>query len=151
MDDTSQHHTPELGWGTPAQPTAPRPVRPTGWATLRRAVFWSVLVLGVPAIGLGLYAVAEDMADTTDAWHGFGIALGLLLAVPCLVLCLLAGFGLRSMRRNGSDGGRAHAIALGLLLLIVLMFVSMSPLLLIPVALGAFLLVSVFADQDGRP
>jgi hypothetical protein len=152
MNDVSHDHTPEIGWGTPAQPEEPGPAGPrggNGWVTLRKATFWSVLVLAVPAIGLGLYAVAEDMSDTTDAWHGFGIALGLLLAVPCLVFCLLAGFGLRSMRRRGAAGGRVHATVLGLLLVALLMVVGLTPVLLLPVALGAALLLSVLADGDG--
>lgn len=149
MNSMSHDHTPEVGWGTPAQPEQPRPAGPNGWTTLRKATFWSVLVLGVPAIGLGLYVVAEDMADTTDDWHGFGIALGLLLAVPCLVFCLLAGFGLRSMRRRGAAGGRVPATVLGLLLVALLMAVGLTPVLLLPVTLGAALLLSVLADGDG--
>jgi hypothetical protein len=145
----SNDHTSEVGWGTPAQPEQPRPAGPNGWSTLRKATLWSVLVLGVPAIGLGLYLVADDMSDTTDDWHGFGIAIGLIFAVPCLVFCVLAGFGLRSMRRRGAAGGRVHAIVLGLLLVALLMVVGLSPFLLLPVALGAALLLSVLADGDG--
>jgi len=156
MNDVSHARTPEVGWGTPAQPTKrPAPPRPqqgdgrNGWTTLRRVGFWSVLALGVPAIGLGLFAIAEDMSDTTDDWHGFGIAIGLVLAVPCLVLCVLAGFGLRSMRRGGPDGGRVHALVVGLLLVAILMFVGLTPFVLLPVALGAALLLSVLADPEG--
>lgn len=149
MNDVSHDHTPEIGWGTPAQPEL-SPAGPNGWPTLRKAMFWSVLVLSVPAIGFGLYAIAEDMSDTTDDWHGFGIAIGLILAVPCLVFCLLAGFGLRSMRRRGAAGGRVHATVLGLLLVALLMVVTLSPVLLLPVTLGAALLLSVLADGDGR-
>ena len=151
VNDVSHDHTSEVGWGTPAPPPsgADRPDRGNGWVTLRRATFWSVLVLGVPAIGLGLYVVAEDMSDTTDDWHGLGIALGLLLAVPCLVFCLLAGFGLRSMRRRGAAGGRVQAIVLGMLLVALLMVVGLSPFLLLPVALGVALLLSVLADGHG--
>ena len=159
MNDVSHDHTPEVGWGTPAQPTppepsmpqpTPQPSGPTGWSLLRQALFWSVLVLGVVGIGVGLYAIAEDMSDTTDAWHGFGIAIGTVLAVPCLALCVLAGFGLRSMRRHGAAGGRAQAVTIGLLLVLLLMLVGLTPFLLLPVALGAALLLSVFADTDGR-
>lgn len=155
MNDVSHDHTPEFGWGTPAQPDEPgpaglpRPSRGNGWVTLRRAAFWSVLVLSVPAIGVGLYAIAEDMSDTTDSWHGFGIAIGLILAAPCLVLGVLAGFGLRSMRRRGAAGGRVQAIVLGLLLVALLMLVGLTPVLLLPVTLGAALLLSVLADGDG--
>ena len=153
MNDVSHDHASEIGWGTPAPPPpsgAARPDRGNGWVTLRRATFWSVLVLSVPAIGLGLYTIAEDMFDTTDDWHGFGIALGLLLAVPCLVFCLLAGFGLRSMRRRGAAGGRVQATVLGLLLVALLMVVGLSPFLLLPVTLGVALLLSVLADGDGK-
>lgn len=153
MNDVSHDHTPEIGWGTPTPPTPAGPVGPgagNGWVTLRRATFWSVLVLGVPAIGLGLYAIAEDMSDTTDTWHGFGIALGLLLAVPCLVFCLLSGFGLRSMRRLGAAGGRVHATVLGLLLVALLMVVTLTPVLLLPITLGVALLLSVLADRNGN-
>jgi hypothetical protein len=152
MNDVSHEHTPEIGWGTPSQPPPSGPARPdrgNGWVTLRRATFWLVLVLSVPAIGLGLYAIAEDMSDTTDDWHGFGIAIGLLLAVPCLVFCVLAGFGLRAMRRRGAAGGRVHALVLGLLLVALLMVVTLSPVLLLPVTMGAALLLSVLADGDG--
>jgi hypothetical protein len=153
MNDVSHDHTPEIGWGTPARPEEPGPAGSgpgNGWSTLRKAAFWSVLVLGVPAIGLGLYVVADDMSDTTDDWHGFGIAIGLILAVPCLVFCLLAGFGLRSMRRRGAAGGRVLATVLGMLLVALLMVVGLSPFLLLPVALGAALLLSVLADGNGR-
>ena len=151
MNDTSDDHTPEIGWGTPAQPAPPRPVGPSGWSTLRRAGFWSVLVLGVAGIGVGLYAIADDMAETTDTWHGFGIALGLLLAGPCLVLGVLAGFGLRSMHRHGSDGGRPQAVALGLLLVMFLMLAGLTPFVLLPVTLGVALLLSVLADRSWGP
>ena len=150
MNDVSHDHTPEVGWGTPAQPTPRRPAGPAGWTTLRLALLWAVLVLGVAGIGLGLFVIAEDMAETTDMWHGFGIAIGTVLAVPCLALCVLAGFGLRSMRRHGAAGGRAQAVSIGLLLVLLLMFVGLTPFLLLPVVLGAALLLSVFADTDGR-
>ena len=150
MNDVSHDHTPEVGWGTPAQAAPLQPSRSNGWSTLRRALFWSVLVLGVIGIGVGLYAIAEDMSDTTDDWHGFGIAIGTILAVPCLVLCLLAGLGLRSMRRGGPTGGRVHAVVIGFLLLGVLVFGSLSPVFLLPVAPGALLLLTVFADQGDR-
>ena len=157
MNDVSHDHTSEVGWGTPPQPSQQPTPRPqprsgrNGWTTLRRAGFWSVLALGVPAIGVGLYAVAEDMKDTTDMWHGFGIALGLGLAVPCLVLCVLAGFGLRSIRRRGPHGGRVQALVVGVLLVAGLIFVGLTPFLLLPVTMGAALLVSVLADTEGQP
>jgi hypothetical protein len=155
--DVSHDPTSEIGWGIPAaaHPTTPSrpapPAGPNGWATLRKVMFWTVIVLGVPGIGVGLVAIAEDMSDTTDTWHGFGIAIGLILAVPCLVLCLLAGFGLRSMRRRGPHGGRAHALVVGVLLVAVLIFVGLTPFLLLPATLGAALLVSVLADPEGQP
>ena len=153
----SHDHTSEVGWGTPvaAHPKTPSrpapPAGPNGWSTLRKAMFWSVIVLAVPAIGFGVFAILEDMSDTTDDWHGFGIAIGLVLAVPCLLLCLLAGFGLRSMRRRGPHGGRVHALVVGVLLVAVLIFVGLTPFLLLPAMLGAALLLSVLADTEGQP
>lgn len=151
MNDTSHDHTPQVGWGTPAQPAQLPAAEPSGWATLRRVLLWVVLVLGVAGIGLGLYVVTEDMAETTDMFHGLGVAIGLALAVPCLVLCVLAGFGLRSMGRRGADGGRAQAVAVGVLLVLLLLLVGLSAFVLLPVALGAALVVSVVAERSGRP
>ena len=148
MDETSQEPPPGLGWGTPAQPARRHPDPATGWGTLRRALFWSVLALGVPATGLGLAVVAADMADTSDDWHGLGIALGLLAAVPSVILCLLAGLGLRSMHRGGPGAGRSYAMVTGLLLLTTLMFVGATPAVLLPAALGGGLVLSVLSDRQ---
>lgn len=151
MNDTSHDHPPDVGWGTPSQPGRLPAAGPSGWATLRRVLLWVVLVLGVAGIGLGLYVVAEDMAETTEMFHGLGVAIGLALAVPCLVLCVLAGFGLRSVRRRGAEGGRTQAVAVGVLLLLLLLLVGLSAFVLLPVAIGAALVVSVVAERSGRP
>lgn len=155
--DVSHHHTPEIGWGTPVQPSrqATPPAGPNGWTTVRRILLWSVLVLGVAGIGLGLFVIADDLAETTDMWHGLGIAIGAALAVACLVLCVLAGFGLRSMRRRGAAGGRPQAVVIGLLLLapglfggLSWPFVGLSSFLVLPLAVGALLLLSVLAQRS---
>lgn len=149
MDETSQQPPPGLGWGTPAQPAHPRTDPAAGWGTLRRVLFWTVLGLAVPATGLGLAVVAADMADTTDDWHGLGIALGLLVAVPCTILCFLAALGLRSMRSGGPGAGRSYAVVTGLLLLATLMFIGATPAVLLPAALGGGLVLSVLSDRQG--
>lgn len=157
MNETSHDPTSDIGWGTPSPtgPTTPvptaAPTAPSGWTLLRRALLWAVLVLAVAGIGLGLYVVAEDMAETSDMFHGLGIALGLALAVPCLALCVVAGFGLRSMARLGAEGGRPHAVVVGSLLLILLLLVGLSALVLLPALLGAALIVSVVVERSRCP
>lgn len=151
MNHTSNDHTPEAGWGTPstAGPTA-APVD-AGWTLLRRILLWAVLVLGVAGAGFGLWMAAEDAAQSGDMFHGLGIALGLALAVPSLLICVLAGLGLRSMQDRGAAGGRPQTIAAGALLLLLLPLAGVSSVMLLPVALGIALLGVVFVERRQDP
>jgi len=154
MNDTSHDHTPELGWGTSpdaAAPTTPDTAPSSGWSTVRRVLLWVVVAVAVPGIAGGMWMVLDDLEDTSDMFHGLGIALGLLTAVPCLVAGTVAGFGLRAMHRQGSAGGRGHAATLGgLFVLPLALITALGPMVLLPALLGGLLLTSVYADQEGR-
>lgn len=149
MNETSHDQTPEIGWGAPSQPNPLPAAGPTGWTRLRRVLFWVVVVACVPGVAVGAYAVVEDLRYTDDMWHGFGIMIGLLLGVPCLCAAVLAGFGLRAMRR-GPAAGRIHALALGCALLLTLLLVTATPVVLLPAGVGALLVAGAFADADSR-
>ncbi len=105
MNDTSH---PDLGWGTPSHPVATPPSR-MGFLVAMLAV---TLGLGVLAVGGGLVMIAIDLADTTDDWHGLGIVLGLMAAVPGLVVAALAGIALR-FRRTAPRRTRMLGYVLG--------------------------------------
>ena len=144
MNDTSH---PDLGWGTPSDPVATTPSR-MGFLVAMLAV---TLGLGVLAVGGGLVMVAIDMADTTDDWHGLGIALGLVAAVPGLVIVVLAGIALR-FRRTAPRRTRILGFALGALLLCATILIgSFGMFTITPLALlGAGLVGSAAMAQVGR-
>ena len=144
MNNTSH---PDLGWGTPSDPVAPSPSR-MGFLVAMLAV---TLGLGVLAVGGGLVMIAIDMADTTDDWHGLGIALGLVAAVPGLVMITLAGIALR-FRRTAPRRTRTLGYVLGGLLLCSTLLVGIfGSLASFPfAALGLALVGSAAMAQVGR-
>ena len=157
-----------IGWGTP--PTDPSldlpgepPPAPTTplhgggrwWTAIRAALLGILTVLGGLAVVGGLVMVVSDLVDTTDEWHGLGIAIGLILAVPGLVVGLLAGLGLHALRRRGTRGGRVHTVVLGVLLLALLLGAPGLPALASVSIVGGLLLAVVALEtrwdvQDRR-
>lgn len=98
----------DIGWNRPAAPRM-------GFLVGAIVV---ALVVGVLALGGGSYVIALDMADTTDDWHGLGIVLGSLLAVPGLLVVVLAALAL-VFRRTAPRRTRILGFVLGALFLVI--------------------------------
>lgn len=74
-----------------------------------RALGWisgTGLLIGVIGLGLAAVAAAEDLADRTDDWDGFGLIIAAYIAVPALVVTLLAILGLWKVRRRSQAAPR---------------------------------------------
>lgn len=61
-------------------------------------------LLGLAGVVTGLFYVVADLSDPGNDWYGLGIALGLVLAVPCLVVLSLLVAGLMALRGPGRAG-----------------------------------------------
>jgi peptidoglycan/LPS O-acetylase OafA/YrhL len=108
-------------------------------AEIRRRVLGVLLVaallLGVAAVGIGLLMAGVDLAESGEAWDGFGVFVGVGLGVPGLATCLLAWFALRYRERRPARA-RVLAIVLGLLLVVPVLLAPGSPVVLVPLMIG---------------
>lgn len=132
----------DIGWNQPA--AAPR-------NGLLVALLALTLGLGVLAVGGGLVFVVNDLADSSEEFHGLGVLIGLVLGVPGLVVATVAGVAL-GYRRSAPRRTRMLALALGGLLLSTMVLVSaFGTIGSTPVALlGLTLLVAAWLAPDGR-
>ena len=98
-------------------------------------LLWAALAMALLAGAYGLLLIGIDLAAQGEDWDGLGILFGLMLAVPGLVVSGLAWVALRRVRRRPGDG-RGTAVALGLLLVVPVLFAPGLPLLFVPTAVG---------------
>lgn len=165
MNDTTRPDPSEIGWGQLPEGTssdavagagapsaaAPAPPPGSGWTAIRVVLLWLVLAIGTVGFVGGAAVVLDDLSDTTDDWHGLGIAIGSFIAVPSLCVAALAGFGLRAHRRRGPDGSRVYAYVLGGVLLLSVLMLMATPSALVPATLGGLLVASAYADRKPQP
>ena len=134
----------DIGWNQPAP--APR-------NGLLVAVLSLTLALGVLAVGAGLIFVVDDLADSSEEFHGLGVLIGAVLGVPGLVMAAVAGVALL-YRRSAPRRTRILGFALGALLLCATILVGTFGVVIAttPVALlGVALVAAAGLAQDGRP
>jgi hypothetical protein len=87
-----------------------------------RALLLGTAVLAVPTVGLGALLVGADLAERGEAWDGLGVLMGAALAVPSLVLGVLAWTAYRSVPRHLARARCLGGIAGGLLVLPLVRF-----------------------------
>lgn len=100
------------------------------------ALLWAALVMGLLVAAWGTLIVVADLASHDDEWDGLGVYIGLAFLLPALVPCALAALALRSGRLR-----RPVATGLGALLVAPVLWVTETPLLLVPMTVGVGLLV----------
>jgi hypothetical protein len=123
--------------------TPPRPTRPRTLRTLKAAA--AVLALGgMAALLAGGALVLEDLASRGEMFDGLGLALGLTLVVPGLLLLVLAGLALWFMgRRPALVAGVLCAVGMVLALAGFALTATTGVLVAAPVALGGLLVAGL--------
>jgi hypothetical protein len=99
--------------------------------TALTALLWTALLIAAAVLLVAVPVVISDLASHEDDWDGFGVLLGLMAAVPAVVVAALAGVALRFAGLR-----RPLAVGLGVLLAVPGMWVPDAPLLLVPVVIG---------------
>lgn len=156
---------------SPSDARLPQPF--PGPRDLSRALWLRVLaalmlVPGVAALGAGILMVLLDLSDTTDDWHGLGVFLGALLALPGAVLAATAVVVLQGVR--GALAGpvqaarsrlvRLRAVLASIAAAVVVLAVGEAPalgsgvvvagVLVVPVALGVALITGWISELTAR-
>lgn len=101
------------------------------------ALLGTALALGLLVAAWGTLIVLVDLASHEDDWDGLGVYLGLAFALPALVVCALAGLALRVRVLRSPV-----AVGLGVLLVALVLRAPHTPLLLVPMFVGAGLVVA---------
>ena len=83
-------------------------------STVKKTLLWLLLLPCLGGVGLGAWAILDDLSTHTDEWDGFGVLIGAVLAGTCLLLGVLAALSL-ALHRSHPAASTALGVTAGAL------------------------------------